>query len=241
MTLPRFFVPGSIDPGREIQLPESAAHHLVRVLRLEAGSHVSLFNGTGGEYVCEVTRVAGKTAAVRADEFIDDNRAATIRIHLGMCILKKDPMNRVIARAVELGVARITPLVSERCTVSKKIIYQRVSHWRDIVIASCEQCGLNLPPDLPEAIPLHDWLASQDGVKLMMQPSASPLADRPEGADNISLLAGPEGGFTDAELQAAAGNGFEAVTFGSRILRAETAPLVAMSVLQRLWGDYRAC
>jgi len=237
-TLPRFFIPGSITTGVPLDLPHSTAHHLKHVLRLSDGE-ITVFNGEGGEYRCRIAEVGRKNVTVKPLEFIDVDRRARLCVHLGLCILKKDAMDRALGRSVELGASRITPLVSEHCTVASKVIRNRVDHWRQVIIAACEQSGLNLLPILDEPRPLVDWVESTaPGLKLISLQGHQPLPDTSDFPDSTSLLVGPEGGFSTDEINTSVNAGFVPVTFGERVLRAETAPLVALSVLNRLRGDY---
>ena len=201
---------------------DEAAHHLRHVLRLAEGEQIALFNGEGGAYLCVIQSITKRSVTVLPLAHDETNLQSGINVHIGICVLKRDAMDRAIGRMIELGVRQITPLISEHCTVSNKVIRGRGPHWQQVARSSCEQCGLNVPPPIMAASPLNDWLQINEVV-----PSS------------IALLTGPEGGFTEAEIHDAQSAGFQPVSFGGRILRAETAPLVALSVLQRTWGDYQ--
>lgn len=237
MALARFFVPVSITPNQNLSLPDKVAHHLAKVLRLNQGDNIILFNGEGGEYKCRIEDIKKNSAIVSIDRFDPINRDASLKVHLGLCVTKKDAMDRAISKSVELGVASITPLISERCTVSKKIIHARESHWQQVIYASCEQCGLNLPPILNRPQSLTDWIdAPHTTLKFIALPDTEPLNATGEPVTELTLLIGPEGGFTDLECSGAADQGFTSVSFGDRVLRAETAPVVCLSVLQYEFG-----
>jgi 16S rRNA (uracil1498-N3)-methyltransferase len=239
MSSPRIYIEGEIRTGIPVELPEAAAHHITRVLRLNAGDSITLFNGEAGEYPGTIEIVTKKQTSVLPGQFIDEPRTSSLSIELGICILKKDAMDRVVTKAVELGVTAITPIVSDHCAVSRKLIAKRASHWRQVSIAACEQCGLNILPRLRESSPTSEWIERQSSdLKLVSTQGQNPIKPSGESVSSVSLLVGPEGGFSSSELEDAEKHGFAAVTFGSRILRAETAPIVAISVLQHIWGDY---
>lgn len=239
MSLPRFFIPAKIRTGQLSTLPESASHHLARVLRLKIDGEIIIFNGQGGEFLCTIQKITDKQVEVMPVQFHPEDRAARLKIHLGLCIQKRDSMDRVITRAVELGVTSITPIASDYCTVAKKVISSRGPHWQKITLAACEQCGLNLLPELKASMSMADWLVSQDSdARLIAIPNSHPIEVTGAIVDTVSLLIGPEGGFSSSEITAATRAEFEQVTFGERILRAETAPIVALSVLHHIWGDF---
>jgi 16S rRNA (uracil1498-N3)-methyltransferase len=239
MTLPRFFISGSIILDQPITLPDDVGHHLAKVLRLREGDGIVLFNGEGGEYRSQVAAIHKKKVEVFVNEFSEGNRAPALPVNLGMCVLKRDAMDRVIAKAVELGIESITPLISDHCSVSTKVIRNRQAHWQQVIITACEQCGLNRLPQLHPAAPLIDWLEDQTTeTRIVALPNASPLPKNPVATKDVSLLVGPEGGFSEVEVTTASGRGFQSATFGQRVLRGETAPVVALAVIHRLWGDY---
>ncbi len=239
MTLPRFFVEGSINIGQSFLLPEASGHHLARVLRREISDSIVVFNGEGGEFICSIQSIRKSKVEVKVIEYDEKDRAPQLNIALGLCILKKDSMNSVLAKVTELGVSRVTPLVSDHCAVAHKVIGHRESHWRQVMVAACEQCGLNLIPTLDPATNLTDWLASSSAdIKLLAVPGSSPIPRTISAIDSVSVLTGPEGGFSKAEEKEAIDAGFNTVTFGECVLRAETAPVVALSVAHQIWGDF---
>ena len=240
MTQHRFFVPVDLREGEVLDLPDEAAHHLRHVLRLAEGEQIALFNGEGGAYLCVIQSITKRSVTVLPLAHDETNLQSGINVHIGICVLKRDAMDRAIGRMIELGVRQITPLISEHCTVSNKVIRGRGQHWQQVARSSCEQCGLNVPPPIMAASPLNEWLQTrEEKLKLVSSIGASSLQINEVVPSSIALLTGPEGGFTEAEIHDAQSAGFQPVSFGGRILRAETAPLVALSVLQRTWGDYQ--
>ena len=238
MATPRLFVDIELTSGEQLTLPRAPAHHIATVLRKKTGDAVILFNGKGGEYACQLEQADRKSVIVQVGEFSSNDRTPPLNIHLGMSILKKDPMDAVLGRVVELGVREITPIVSDHCAVSTKMIKNRQTHWQAVIISSCEQCGLNRLPLLHDPITTESWLKqAKADRKIVALPGGGQLSTG-SAAKTVSILVGPEGGFSDREVELAAAENFEPATFGERILRAETAPAVAISVLHRTWGDY---
>lgn len=239
MTLPRFFVEGSIKIGKPFLLPEASGHHLARVLRKSSADNIVVFNGEGGEFTCSIESIRKNQVEVTPIEYDEINRAPRLKTILGLCILKKDSMNSVLTKVTELGVSRVTPIISDHCAVAHKVIRNRELHWRQVMVAACEQCGLNLIPALDPATNLTDWLASSSAdIRLLAIPGSSPIPRTTSVVDSVSLLTGPEGGFSEAEEKEAISAGFNTVTFGERVLRAETAPVVALSVAHQVWDSF---
>ena len=239
MTLPRFFVEGSIKAGKTFLLPQAAGHHLARVLRKTTADRIIVFNGEGGEFTCSIESIRKDQVEVKPTEYDDVNRAPQLKTTLGLCILKRDSMDSVLTKVTELGVSRVTPIISDHCAVAHKVIRNREAHWRQVIVAACEQCGLNLLPTLDAATTMTDWLATSGAdIRLLAVPGSAPISNAISRAASVSLLTGPEGGFSEAEENEAITAGFNTVTFGERVLRAETAPVVALSVTQQVWGSF---
>jgi len=148
-------------------------------------------------------------------------------------------MDWAIQKATELGVSEITPLSSERCEVrlNDERADKRLAHWRQIAISACEQCGRSVLPIIHSPVALRDWLAVEADLKLVLHPVAEPLASHAK-PQSLAFLIGPEGGLSQSEVEQAAGQGFLPARLGPRVLRTETAPVVALSVAQQLWGDF---
>lgn len=239
MRLSRFFIDAPLALGRHA-LPEAQAHYIGRVLRLAVGDAVQLFDGSGQEFVGELVEVGKKTVQVELREQFAGLAESPLRIHLGQGLSRGERMDWAIQKATELGVAEITPLVSERCEVRLKDerADKRLAHWRQIAISACEQCGRSVLPTLHAPVVLADWLAQSEAeLKLVLHPVAEPLASHPR-PQSLAFLIGPEGGLSEAEVQQAQRAGYHAARLGPRVLRTETAPVVALSVAQQLWGDF---
>jgi len=245
MTVPRFFVSLALAPemiGETIALPEAAAHHATRVLRLAVGDALTLFGGTGGEYAATIARIDKRGAAVRIDGYAPVEREAALAITLAQAVAAGDAMDFAVRKATELGVTAIQPLVTARSAAlpSGERGGKRHAHWRQIAIAACEQCGRNRLPDVLAPQPLAEWLRGWHGAGIVFAPEAERgLASLPPPAAPVALLIGPEGGLAPDEVVAALRSGFAAARMGPRVLRAETATVAALSAVHALWGDFR--
>ncbi len=238
MRLSRFFIDAPLSLGQH-PLPEASAHYIGRVLRLSAGSAVQLFDGSGSEFRGVLTDVGKKSVVVELQEELPGQAESPLRVHLGQGLSRGERMDWAIQKATELGAAQITPIVSERCEVrlNDERTDKRLAHWRQVAISACEQCGRSVLPVIHAPRALDDWLSVEAELKLVLHPVAAPLAShaRPR---TLAFLIGPEGGLSDDEVERARAAGFDAARFGPRVLRTETAPVVALSVAQQLWGDF---
>ena len=239
MRLSRFFIDAPLSLGQHA-LPEAQAHYIGRVLRHAVGDAVQLFDGSGQEFLGELIEVGKKAVRVELRESFAGLTESPLRIHLGQGLSRGERMDWAIQKATELGATDITPIVSERCEVRLKDerTDKRMAHWRQIAISACEQCGRSVVPLIHSPISLADWLAQVEAeLKLVLLPVAQPWASHTQPR-SLAMLIGPEGGLTDAEVEQAQGAGFHAARLGPRVLRTETAPVVALSVAQQLWGDF---
>ncbi|MCP1644557.1 16S rRNA (uracil1498-N3)-methyltransferase [Pseudomonas citronellolis] len=239
MRLSRFFIDAPLSLGQH-ELPEAQAHYIGRVLRHAAGDAVQLFDGSGQEFLGELVEVGKKNVRVELRESFAGLAESPLRLHLGQGLSRGERMDWAIQKATELGAARITPIVSERCEVRLKDerADKRTVHWRQIAISACEQCGRSVLPQIDAPVSLAEWLqATEADLKLVLHPVAEPLASHARPG-SLAFLIGPEGGLSDAEVEQAKAAGFHAARLGPRVLRTETAPVVALSVAQQLWGDF---
>jgi 16S rRNA (uracil1498-N3)-methyltransferase len=239
MRLSRFFIDAPLSLG-EHELPEAQAHYIGRVLRMAEGDAVQLFDGSGHEFRGALLEVGKKRVRVQLDETFAGQTESPLRIHLGQGLSRGERMDWAIQKATELGVTEITPIVSERCEVRLKDerAEKRQAHWQQIAVSACEQCGRSVVPVIHPPMPLAQWLKSSDAeLKLVLHPVAEPLISHSKPG-SLAFLIGPEGGLNDAEVDQAQDAGFHAARLGPRVLRTETAPVVALSVAQQLWGDF---
>ena len=230
---------GTLAAGSELELPPEAAHHALRVLRMREGDALTLFDGSGGEWGAEIASAGRKGATVRVGAHDGIERESPLAVRLALATLATDAMDYAVRKAVELGAAAIEPVVSARSQGGARS--GRADHWRRIVIAACEQCGRNRVPVVATPRPLDDWLAeheaARNGVVLVPGAGRALPAFRDTGA--IDVLVGPEGGFESREVDAAIRSGLRPAGLGPRILKAETACVAALAVLQAAGGDLR--
>jgi 16S rRNA (uracil1498-N3)-methyltransferase len=240
---PRLFVDAGevvLAQGASAELPEAAAHHALRVLRLRDGDAVTLFDGTGGEWRATIAAAGrrGATVAIGAHDPVE--RESPLAATLVVSTLATDAMDYAVRKAVELGAAAILPVVAARSQGGSRGD-RRVEHWRKIVVAACEQCGRNRVPPVELPQPLGAWLATRDVSKpgVVLAPGGEATLAAVGAVDAIDVLVGPEGGFDDGEIAAATKAGLRAVSMGPRVMKAETACVAALAALQALRGDLR--
>jgi len=247
MSRTRLFSPVPLPANTDVTLVGDQARYISRVLRLKPGDVFTIFDGKGGEYPATVTTISKTTVQINIATICRRNVESPLAIHLLQGVSRGDRMDFVVQKATELGVQRITPVLTEFSVVKlePKRAKKRAQHWSNIAISACEQCGRDILPHIDAPQPLRDWfgqnmdnkLASTD-TRILLRPAAeSALESIAEPAGELTLLVGPEGGFSDAEYEQAEIAGFRAAGFGPRILRTETAAIAAIAVLQSLHGD----
>jgi len=240
MRNPRFYEPQSLTESDIITLSDDATQH-IRVLRLTSGDHITLFNGQGGQYTAQLTEVQKRTCQAQIIAFQATQNESPLHLHLGQVISRGDRMEFVIQKAVELGVNEITPLISERCGVklNAERMAKKQQQWQKIAIAACEQSGRNIVPTIHSTQALAEWSATEIVCcKLTLHPRATySINTLPDDINHIRLLIGPEGGFTDDEIQLTESLQFTETLLGPRVLRTETAALTAITALQCRFGD----
>jgi 16S rRNA (uracil1498-N3)-methyltransferase len=245
MSAPRFYV----DPAQatlaehaEVTLPEVVARHATQVLRLRKGDAVVLFDGRGGEYAGTLDAV-GKHSVVAVGAHAAVERESPLAVRLVQSLVAHDVMDWIVRKAVELGAAAVEPVVAARSQRGPaERMDRRVARWQQIAIAACEQCGRNRVPLVAAPLRLPEWLelSVQVPEAVMLEPRASAsLASEVARAAPSAVLIGPEGGFTDEEVQMARAAGVRSAHVGPRTLRAETAALAALATLEAVGGDAR--
>ena len=241
MRISRLYTPISLTINQAIELDDDNAHYVRSVLRLKKDAKIILFNGQGGQYLSIVLEVSRKAVRIVPEQWNDRSVESPLHITVGLGISRGDRMDFSVQKSVELGVNQITPLLTERCVVQFKDDKksQRLTHWQKIAQHAAEQSGRTLLPDFTEITQLSDWLNNQQGLKVFLDPYAETTLSALKPIDmQVTLLAGPEGGFANSERQLAIAAGFIPVRLGSRILRTETASLAALAAVQMLWGDF---
>ena len=242
MRLIRVHVDAALAPGARVTLAGAATLHLRRVLRLEAGDTVTLFNGDGADYPSRIVAFGRDTAEAEVADRVSARAESPLAITLMQGIARTERMDLVIQKATELGVGAIVPIATARGVVRLDAATRarKRAHWQAIAVAACEQCGRARVPVVAEPRALDALLADPppDGERLLLSPDAqASLAAVAQGAATIALLIGPEGGLEEAERLAAIAAGWRACRLGPRVLRSETAALAAIAVLQSVAGD----
>jgi 16S rRNA (uracil1498-N3)-methyltransferase len=241
MRVPRIYEPGPLSSHALLDLSEDGANHIGRVLRMQAGQELVLFDGRGGQYPATIQAVGKKQVQVQLAELDPVEVESPLAIHFGQVISRGDKMEFTIQKSVELGVTVITPLFSERCGVklNGERLDKKLEQWQKIAISACEQCGRNRIPEIRPAMELAAWLAEPtEELKLNLHPRAPySINTLPEPSHGIRLLIGPEGGLSAAEIEQAREQGFADMLLGPRVLRTETAGLTAITALQCRFGD----
>lgn len=242
MRVPRIYHPESLLNQSSCQLSEDAANHVGRVLRMQAGEAIELFDGSNHIYPAVISHADKKSVTADIRDRILDDRESPLAIHLGQVMSRGDRMEFTVQKSVELGVTVITPLWSERCGVKLEgeRLAKKILQWRKIAISACEQCGRNVIPEIRPMMKLQDWCAENDGaLKLNLHPRAQySIKTLPAiPAEGVRLLIGSEGGLSPQEITQTERRGFTEILLGKRVLRTETAALTAITALQICFGD----
>ncbi|MBU9848290.1 16S rRNA (uracil(1498)-N(3))-methyltransferase [Rahnella ecdela] len=241
MRIPRIYHPETLTAHSEIALSEDAANHVGRVLRMQPGQAIQLFDGSNQVFEASITQIDKKSVRVSLNEGVLSDNESPLNLHLGQVISRGEKMEFTIQKSIELGVNSITPLFSERCGVKLdgERLEKKLQQWQKIAIAACEQCGRNRIPEIRPAMQLEAWCAEQDdSLKLNLHPRAShSINTLPLPVSHVRLLIGPEGGLSADEIAMTSGYGFTDILLGPRVLRTETTALTAITALQVRFGD----
>ena len=240
--MPRFYVDFALSPDSVVELPDNVVRHL-NVLRVKNTEEIVLFNGNGKAYPALPEVLEKRRASVRILREEATDNESPLNITLVQAVSAAERMDFTLQKSVELGVAEIRPVISERCVVrlSGERAEKRVARWQEIVVSACEQSGRNI---VPKVLPLTTYAQAlqqlpQEPTKLLMSLNrAQKLSDVRPQSGKVVFMVGPEGGWTEKEEQQAFDAGFQSVTLGKRVLRTETASLAAIAAMQTLWGDF---
>ena len=241
----RFYHSKQINIDETIVMDEFAAHHALKVMRLKNNDQLILFNGDGSDYTGHVTSISKRQVQVLVKSKKNIESESNIRVILLQALTSNEKMDLIIQKTTELGISEIQPIVCERSIVKikKEKIKKKLSHWRQVAIAACEQCGRAKIPKIHEPENIIKYLEriieSDKDTKIILSPEASKSLDNiaPNIKQDIKVLIGPEGDFTKQELDLSIQNGFSPIKIGPRILRTETAPISILSILQYKYGD----
>ena len=238
--MPRFYVDTALRAGMSCLLPEESAHHAVHVLRVRAGDDITLFNGRGGEYAARIASIERLKVLLDVLAHRAIERESPLRMVLAQGISSGERMDFTVRKSVELGVAEIQPLLAASSVARPKgeRAAARHAHWQKVAIAACEQCGRNRVPTVHAPVPALDYRAAT-GTKVLLAPEAElRFSAACKDAQELTIAAGPEAGFSAEEQAALAGAGFVPARLGPRVLRTETAGIAALAALSVLRGDF---
>ncbi len=239
--VPRFHMPVMLAPGATLPLAQDAAHHASRVLRLQEGEPVILFNGAGGEYSARIVHTSRDGVTVEIGDFNPAEKESPLAITLVQGISAGDRMDLTIQKAVELGVGAIQPILAERSVVRLKGERgdSRREHWQRVAAAACEQCGRNRVPIVSTALALDQFRPPEGALKLLLSPNGNAALRAVDVSigSAVVVAAGPESGFSPNEEGLFLAAGFLSVRLGPRVLRTETAGPAAIAALNALYGD----
>ncbi|MEO0437858.1 MAG: 16S rRNA (uracil(1498)-N(3))-methyltransferase [Pseudomonadota bacterium] len=245
MLRPRVYVEVPFKSGELIDLNESVSRHVGKALRMQPGDRLCLFDGRGIEAKASIHAITRKTLTVRIEETSPVDRESPLAISLAVSMSRGDRMDTIVQKATELGVTRILPFSSERTELrlSEDRTTKKLTHWRNITASACEQCGRNFVPSIESPCDFRTLLSllaeDSKSLKLVLHPGMS-RESLPSLCADLTLLIGPEGGLSKAEVEQAIASGFKPLSLGPRVLRTETAPLTAIAVAQARWGDLLA-
>ncbi|NOG32727.1 16S rRNA (uracil(1498)-N(3))-methyltransferase [Halomonas sp. TBZ9] len=240
--VPRIHVPTPLVEGATLTLPEGPARHLTRVLRMLPGAPLVIFDGNGQEAGVRLAEVTRKQVTVSVEALWPGQGESPLMIHLGQAVSKGDRMDYAIQKAVELGVSCITPIYTQRTEVRLKGEREarKHAHWQAVAASASEQCGRAVVPSVHPPQALATWLEQRDEtLRLMLHLATGNPFQCAEAPASVALLIGPEGGLAEDDLKAAENADFTPLTLGPRVLRTETAPVVALSLLQYHFGDFQ--
>lgn len=237
--VPRLFVEAELQSQSKLVLPEDAAHHAARVLRLCENDPVVLFDGRGGEYDARLFMPGRGQVLAEIGDWRDVERESPLAVTLVQAISSGEKMDFTIQKAVELGVAAIQPVLTAKSVVrlSSEREAKKLAHWKRVAISACEQCGRNRIPAISAPVTLDRYRAPEDSSRILLSPAGEQTLAGMAKAP-VTLAVGPEAGFSADEERLLQRAGFVPVRLGLRILRTETAALAALAALNALAGDF---
>lgn len=244
MSAPRFYCPPPLPLNTQCELPPAAAHHASRVLRMRVGDAVQIFDGIGNVLDATIHNIQGKHVLLGNLQTSMAETEQNLKIVLAQAMCSSEKMDWIVQKAVELGVSEIWPIQTQRSVakLSGTRAEKRTEHWQQVAISACEQCGRNSLPLIQAPQEFNSWLhdmKNDAGQRFILLPGgATTLRNQPAPQQRVTLLIGPEGGFTQDESNIAQQIGFAPVLLGPRILRTETAAIAGITAIQTLWGDF---
>jgi 16S rRNA (uracil1498-N3)-methyltransferase len=241
MRIPRFYIDQNLVVDANLELSPELAHYVGNVLRLKIGAPIILFNGNGNDYPAEIVDIHKRKATAVVNSQISLSLESPLHIHLGQGVSKGDRMELALQKAVELGVAEITPVITENCNVKldQARWEKKYQSWLKLIIAACEQSQRNVLPKLHMPVSMQQWLGQTSELsKVILAPGAKTyLGNLHKPQKGFRLIIGPEGGLSEQEVYTAQELGYQASNIGPRILRTETAAIASIAILQSHFGD----
>ena len=240
MRIPRLFVDQILDPHSQVEIRGTGAHYLGRVLRTQLGDPIVLFDGGGYEFPGQIVAMGKDSVTVLLSDAINPATESPVKTLLGLGLSKGDRFDWAVQKATELGVSAIQPLQSERVdfAIPAERIEKRVAHWQQVAISACEQSGRVTVPQVSPPCALLNWVNAVSADEKWVLDGAADDQKLPDTApQTVALLIGPEGGLTEAEVSSARADGFRTLRLGPRVMRTETAPVVALTLINSRWGD----
>jgi 16S rRNA (uracil1498-N3)-methyltransferase len=242
----RFYCEQALQVGGELLLNERNHHYLLHVLRVKSDQTIQLFDGSGAEFIARIIDTGRKSIRVLVESVVDElvENESPLQTMLAIAVSKGERMDWVVQKATELGIHQIQPLITRRVDVklNGERSEKKQQHWQGIAVAACEQSGRRIVPIVHKPCALDKYLLQSSAeLKFVLRAggeSLAKLSEQHKVPTSAELLIGPEGGLDENEISAAEKSGFIATGFGPRVLRTETAPIVALSLLQANWGDF---
>jgi len=233
----RLYQNSLLNIGEELTLDGYAAHHLLKVLRFPQGQSITLFNGDGFNYSAEVLET-NKHCMVKLLSKDANPSESMLNLTLAQGVAKGEKMDFLMQKAVELGVNKIIPIMTERCVVklSGDKLVKRTKHWKKIVIGACEQSGRSVIPEVASPIGLDEFLQQPSVNGFVLHHRSKQTLLEVAAVNKATILIGPEGGLSEAEIVQATKSSYQSLLLGPRVLRTETASLAAIANMQLLWG-----
>jgi 16S rRNA (uracil1498-N3)-methyltransferase len=241
MNYTRIYCGQNLEIGKVLILIQNSSKHLVNVLRKKEGSLIELFDGKGSSCTAEIISSQKKRVKVKlVEEAVFQDRKG-IKISLGQSLIKTEPFSFSIQKATELGVASISPLYTERTVIKLKSnsTKSRKARWQSIATHACQQCGENWLPEINEIQRLEDWAqAVKAKHKIVLYPNAETKLSSLTFDDSVAIAVGPEGDFTDSEINLLTEKDFLPVKLGERVLRADTAVISVVSAIRAMCEEF---
>lgn len=234
----RFYAPRKDFKNNTILLNAEETRHLRNVLRLSEGDEISVFDGEGNEFLCEIKNIDKKQTSLQIVKEISTNsNESNLDLTLAVVILKGDKFDLVIQKSVELGVIKFVPIITKRCDVKLRNEEKKLERWRKIIIEASKQTGRAKLMEITEPFEFEDFVEDANGTKILFSERDGKSFSEIKSNKKMTAVIGSEGGWEDSEIELAKKNGFQIITFGGRILRAETAVISIATILQHRFGD----